>query len=179
MMRAPRSSVPLAVLSVIALALLFGRAAGTGNDEPAAVVEPAVRDAATVRDAASAPAARGDAAHVAVLARPRRAADEPVVDLFSGRSWAPPPPSAPAAAPPPPPPAPTAPALPYAYLGRVEAPDEKTVVYLARGDRMVTATEGEVIDQIYRVESLGESEIVLTFMPLGQKQILRIEGGPK
>ncbi|MGE5093762.1 MAG: hypothetical protein ACM3SO_01405, partial [Betaproteobacteria bacterium] len=77
------------------------------------------------------------------------------------------------------PPPPTAPALPYAYVGRVEAPDEKAVVYLARGDRMLTATEGDVLDQVYRVESLGENEIVFTYIPLAQKQVLRIDGGGK
>ena len=170
MMRPPASSVPLTVLSIVALALLFGRAAGTDNEAPSAVVEPVARE----RPGAVASAA--DSAGVASLARPRHVAGESVVDLFTGRSWAPPPPPVPAAAAPPPP-APAAPALPFTYVGRVQAPDEKAVVYLARGERMVSATEGEVLDQIYRVESLGEEEIVFVFVPLGQKQVLRTDGG--
>lgn len=173
MIRPPASPVPLAVLSVIALVLLFGRAAGTDNDA-SPVVEPVARE-----DAKPSPA-REDPLQLASIARTKRDADAPVVDLFPGRSWTPPPPPpAPVAAVPAPPPAPVAPALPYTYVGRVEAPDEKAVVYLARGDRMVTASEGDVLDQVYRVESLGENEIVFMFMPLGQKQVLRIDRGGK
>lgn len=173
MMRPPASSVPLAVLSVIALVMLFGRAAGTDNDA-APVVEPVARERA-----AAAPA-RADPLQLVAIARPKRPGDDVVVDLFPGRSWTPPPaPPAPVAAAPAPPPPPTAPALPYAYVGRVEAPDEKAVVYLARGDRMLTATEGDVLDQVYRVESLGESEIVFTYIPLAQKQVLRIDAAGK
>jgi len=164
------SRVPLAVLSIAALALLFGRATGNDADPGTGVVEPVVR-------ATRAPGTKAEVTHVTAVTRARRETSEAVVDLFPGRTWTPPPAPAAAvvAATPPPPPAPTAPALPYAYMGRVESADEKPLVWLAHGERLVQASPGEIIDQIYRLESLGEDEVVFTFLPLNQKQVLRIE----
>jgi hypothetical protein len=170
MMRPPRSTVPLAVLSAVTLVLLFGRADGNDGERPGEVVEPVVRD--NVNATAS--------VDRLALARPRRGEDATVVDLFAGRSWTPPPPPMPATpVAPAPPPRPSAPALPYAYKGRVEADDEKTIVYLARGDRLVAASVGDVVDQIYRLDALSEEEIVFVFIPLDQKQVLRLDGGPR
>ena len=166
-MRAPRTSVPLAVLSIAALAMLFGRAGGSDGEAPSAVVEPVARE----------PVAQREANALAAVERPRRA-EEPVVDLFQGRSWMPAPaPAAPRVIAPAPPPAPTAPALPFTFVGRVQAPEEKAVVWLARGERMLSASEGDVLDEVYRVEAIADDEVVFTFVPLSHKQVLRIDGG--
>ena len=75
------------------------------------------------------------------------------------------------AAPAAPAPAPTAPPLPYKYLGQLRE-QGRTVVFLARDDAPVMAKAGEVIDGSYRVERISESEVEFTYLPLATRQIL-------
>jgi len=79
-------------------------------------------------------------------------------------------PSAAAAAPPPPPP-PQAPPLPFAYIGRL-VEDTDTTVFLAQGERNLVVKPGEVIDNTYKLEEVGERTVVLTYLPLSQRQTL-------
>lgn len=100
----------------------------------------------------------------------------PAGDLFRSRSWEKP--VRPSKAPPPPPaPPPQAPPLPYAYLGRLIEGDE-TTVFLSRQNRNYLARAGETLDGLYRVESIEESRMVLTYLPLGAQQVLPFTGGP-
>lgn len=168
-MRLADLPLPVIALAALALALAIGRADGSDPAASEPVVEP-------VRKATEA-AKEKEAAPLLALERPRRAPDAPVGDLFEGRSWVPKPvPAAVPAAPivVPPPPKPTAPALPFAYIGRLEEEGAKTVVYLQRGERLLEVGTGDVVDGDYRVEALTEDELVLVFLPLGEKQSLRI-----
>jgi hypothetical protein len=169
MMRLPERPFTLLALLGIALALAVGHANGNdGEGEAGPVAMPVDRAGA----AAGTPAA--SAGPALAFNRPRRAAgEEPVADLFTGRSWVPPPPPAPVAAPAPPP-EPTAPALPFAYIGMMESEDAKPVVYLSRGERLLAVSEGDVIDQVYRIQSLSTHRIVLVYLPLGKEQALAI-----
>lgn len=92
--------------------------------------------------------------------------------LFSTHTWEPPPPKV-KAGPPPPPPKPVAPPLPYTFAGRM-LQDGKVYVFLARGDTVITAKQGDTVDGIYRVDSISETEVALTYVPLGQKQSLAV-----
>lgn len=99
------------------------------------------------------------------------AADAPVADRdpFSVRSWNPPPAPAAASAPV----EPTAPPLPYAYIGKKQE-GESWEVYLTRGDLTFVAREGEVLERDYRVEKIQPPSLTLVYLPLGEAQSLSI-----
>lgn len=104
---------------------------------------------------------------------PQAAQEAPANNVFAVTSWYVPPPPPPA---PPqgPPPKPTAPPLPFVYLGRYDGPDQpKAVVMLLRGDQMYTVSEGDVIENTYRVEQVGPSFVELIYLPLNVKQSLQ------
>jgi hypothetical protein len=100
----------------------------------------------------------------------------PDSDAFGPRSFRPAPAKAkgaPAAAAPaaPPPPPPQAPPLPFAYIGRL-AEDRDITVFLAMGERNLVVKPGEVIDNTYKLEEVSDSAVVLTYLPLSQRQTL-------
>jgi hypothetical protein len=72
---------------------------------------------------------------------------------------------------PPPPPVPTAPPLPFTYLGRYGDTAERTVV-LAIGERVFTVKVGDVIDKTYRIEKYTFGKVNMTFLPLNILQSL-------
>jgi hypothetical protein len=119
-----------------------------------------------------------DAPPVFELAALRRAgpASEPL-DAFESKSWYVPPP-----APPPAaarveitlPPAPTAPQLPFSFLGQYQE-DDRLVILLMRGERMLLVKAGEVIDGVYRVEGIEGRLLTLLYLPLGVRQTLDVE----
>lgn len=95
-------------------------------------------------------------------------------NVFESKSWyVPPPAPPPAKLLPPPPPPPTAPPLPFTYLGQYQDKD-KPVIFLVRGDRVLTVKQGEVIDGAYRVDGIVGTSLGLTYLPLNIKQILNI-----
>jgi hypothetical protein len=99
----------------------------------------------------------------------RRAQGEPNQDAFAGRSWTPPPPTAVEA----PPPAPSAPPLPFTYIGKLQEGETGPVtIYLTQGEQAYSVKKGDVIDKTYRVESIDTAHIVLTYLPLRIKQTL-------
>jgi|GEM_PF-943258 len=94
-------------------------------------------------------------------------------DPFTASSWLPPPP----VVPPPPetrPAPPTAPPVPFVYLGQQDAKSAKPQVFLGNGDQLLIVSPGDVIDSQYRVESVSESNVVLTYLPLHQTQMVLI-----
>ncbi len=90
-------------------------------------------------------------------------------NVFAVTSWYVPPPPPPPAKPQPPP-KPTAPPLPFSYLGRYE--DAAPVIMLVRGDRIYTVSEGDVIENIYRVERVLPGVVEVTYLPLNIRQTL-------
>jgi hypothetical protein len=66
---------------------------------------------------------------------------------------------------------PTAPQLPFTYLGRYGDSASRTVI-LSKGDRVYTVAVGEVIENTYRVEKLTTGMINLTYLPLNIEQHL-------
>ena len=97
----------------------------------------------------------------------RQTTASPQADPFSPSAWLPPPP--PATTEPPPPP--MAPPFPYTYLGRVDDAGKASVL-LGRADKSVTAQAGDLIDGVWRVDTIAEHSIELTYQPLGQRQTL-------
>lgn len=98
--------------------------------------------------------------------------------LFARSTWVvlpPPPPPAPAPPPPPPPPPPTAPPLPYVFMGKFEQGDSQVVI-MTRGNRVVTASQGDVLENLYRVDRIEASKVTFTYLPLGTSQSLSTGG---
>ena len=98
-------------------------------------------------------------------------------DLFAPQSWfvAPPPP-------PPPPPAapavPTAPPLPYTFVGSFTDGDQATVYFLTRNDRVYDVKPGDTLDQIYSVDAVENGQLLFTYKPLNIRQSLPVGGSP-
>ncbi len=68
---------------------------------------------------------------------------------------------------------PTAPPLPFRFLGRMQE-DRASAVFLAIEDRNLVVRSGDTIDEIYRVESIDGGNIEFTYLPLKQKQVLPV-----
>lgn len=111
------------------------------------------------------------------LARLEKRQKEKIVgDVFNATSWYVPPPPPRYVKPPPPPPVPvpvpTAPPLPFTYLGRY-GDSASRIIILSKGDRVYTVTEGDIIENTYRVEKLTAGMVNLTYLPLNIEQSLR------
>jgi hypothetical protein len=98
-------------------------------------------------------------------------------DAFRAAAWTPPPPPPPPPVAPPPPPPPTAPPLPFSFVGLLEQKSGKPTAFLAKGEALVVAGVGDVIDGTYRVESLSPTGVVVTYLPLSQRQTVGPSGG--
>lgn len=97
-------------------------------------------------------------------------------DLFASNSWTPPPPPPPKELAPPPPPPPTAPPIPFNFVGLLQD-QAKPTAFLAQDDKLLLVSAGDTLDGAYRIESVSASEIVLTYLPLNQRQSISISGG--
>ena len=168
----PRDIPRRATTAVLALALVAGVVAG--RDQPSADSPQAERSPEPAASAAAAQASLPDL-ELEKLNRPAKSGK--IADLFAPKTamLAPPPPPAPAVAPspPPPPPAPTTPPLPFRYFGKW-ADGEKTVVFLWRNNEGYSVSAGDTVDGSYRVDSIAESSVQFTYLPLGTKQTLPI-----
>ncbi len=69
---------------------------------------------------------------------------------------------------------PSAPPLPFAYLGRVVS-EGRTRIFLAREDQNYVVGVGGRINGEYRVDRIRKDMIELTYLPLGIRQALTIE----
>jgi len=99
-------------------------------------------------------------------------------DAFGIRSWAPPPPPPPkpvaqSKQPPPPPPKPTAPPLPYRYLGRLEEAGVATI-FLGAGERNFAVKPGGTFDNNYRLDAVQSGMLTFTYLPLNIQQTLPV-----
>lgn len=95
----------------------------------------------------------------------------PVRDLFSQRSWTPPAPKLqPLVLPVP---VPTAPPLPFVYLGK-KLEGGSWEVYLGQGDKTFVVREGQVLEGQYRVDVIKPPQMELVYLPLGLSQNLAI-----
>ena len=67
---------------------------------------------------------------------------------------------------------PAAPPLPFRFIGRVYQ-DGGTQAYVARGAKIIAVRKGDVVDNDYRVEKLGATELVFTHIPSGSRQVMQ------
>lgn len=94
-------------------------------------------------------------------------------DPFRVKTWyvAPPPP------PPAPPPQPSAPPLPFKYMGSFEEPSSgKLIVYLVKGDESFPVSPGDKFDDDrYQFDGVERGRIAITYLPLAIKQNLNLD----
>lgn len=89
-------------------------------------------------------------------------------DIFGAHTWQPPAPKASAAQV-----APRPPAMPYRFAGKL-LQEGRLQILLAKGDDVVAVRKGDTIDGAYRVESIGEAEITLLYLPLKHKETIPV-----
>lgn len=65
---------------------------------------------------------------------------------------------------------PTAPPLPFRYLGKI-IDEGKLAVFLARGEESLSVEPGQTVGE-YRIDQITENEIRFTYLPLKTKQSL-------
>lgn len=101
--------------------------------------------------------------------------DTAAAALFSAQSWYVAPP-----APPPaptvilPPPAPTAPPLPFAYMGSYRPEGAVPTFFLTSGDRVYDVKIGDTLDNTYSVDGVRSGQLLLTYIPLKIQQSLAV-----
>lgn len=152
---------PRAMLAVVALALLASVV--SGREKRDLTPEPAAAAKASVQVAASDAAPDFDPGK---LQRPTT--DAAIADLFAPDTA-----NAPPAGREEPAPRPSAPPLPFRYLGKIIDGDQ-TAVFLMRGDDHYNVAAGQVIDRTYRVDRITETAVTFTYLPLGTRQVLPV-----
>ena len=170
--------------AAVGLAVLAAIYAGPAQDvvQPQADERtPAVAPAAAPSEAreASAPARVRDLDIEQAERRLNRSASrETIKNAFAPHTWAVRR-AAPAPEPQAPPPvvnvAPTAPPLPYQYLGQLSE-QGRTLVFLSRDEAPLVARVGEVLEGSYRIERIAETAVEFTYLPLKTRQVLSIGG---
>jgi hypothetical protein len=166
--------------SGIALATAAGMLLGHDDDaRPGRSVAQPGEEMAETRAPAPPPEAAASRLLLERLQRPGAEAPPvapPGTDLFAGRSWQPPAPPPPRAAPPAPPPAPapTAPTLPFVYVGTLAEEGQEPVYYLEHGTQVLALKAGAAIGGHYRLLGLRGSQLEFHYLPLDQRQTLRI-----
>lgn len=92
--------------------------------------------------------------------------------LFASTTWVPP--TKPVIAAPAPPP--TAPPLPFTYIGK-RLEDGVWQVFVSRGDQTLIMREQQTIDGTYRVDSVKPPQMVLMYLPMNEPQTMSIGAG--
>jgi hypothetical protein len=102
--------------------------------------------------------------------------------IFASHSWYSPPPPAP------PPPVvvpasvvaqvPTAPPLPFTFMGSYTPDGATPVFFLTRNDRVYDVHIGDTLEGTYTVDSFANGQLVLTYKPLKIQQQLSVGGTP-
>lgn len=139
------------------------------SDDPLAVVAPAGKKASVLRGALPPVSATAKAGPIRDLS--------PVGDLFSARSWKAaavlatvieqPVSAAPVEQ------APTAPPMPFQFVGRLD--DRRDLqVFLQDGEKIYVVRKGDVIDKTWRIESISDVELSFVYLPLHLSQTLSV-----
>lgn len=87
--------------------------------------------------------------------------------LFQSKTWYTPPPQQPASSLPPP----SAPSLPFTFIGRMIDGND-TILFLSKNGRQYTVKANDVLDDAYRVDKITDNNAVLTYLPMNIQQTL-------
>lgn len=117
----------------------------------------------------------------AVAGAPRDSAAAASGNLFPAQQWTPPPAAAPVIEAPevsePVPTAPTAPELPFQFVGSLNDRNDLQV-FLQNGEKLYVVRQGDVIDDLYRLDRVTPTELSLVYLPLHQSQTLFVGSAP-
>lgn len=72
---------------------------------------------------------------------------------------------------------PSAPVLPFQFVGRLGDRDDQQV-FLQSGEKLYVVRRGDVIDDIYRIEQISATELSLIYLPLHLSQTLSVGSAP-
>jgi hypothetical protein len=168
-----------AILSFVAFLLLiaayyaYEASASTKSQESATGLVKARAQAVAKARAQARSKAVAVAAPKTLLSSGRVVESTQAADLFAPHSWyVPPPPPPPPMAQDLPPPGPTAPPLPYTFVGSYTPFGESSTYFLARGDRVIDAHVGDKLDGSLLVEKVEGGQIVFNYLPLNIRQTL-------
>jgi hypothetical protein len=173
----------LGAAGIVTLALVY-RAMDDGD-----VVQPVSRsdapaDAGAARSSAGPGTPSAGAGDRAVdppdLPARAKVAQDASSNPFAPKGWTPPPPPPPPpapVAPPPPPPPPTAPPVPFKFIGQIEDKSAKPAAFITKGEALFVVHVGDVVENTYRVESFNAAQVVVTYLPLKQRQTIDVSGG--
>lgn len=156
------------------LALAATIVVGTERENKEGPAEPVVRVRAGGEQPPNAhtPATKPAATDLDLARLNRFATTEIEDDLFAPRIplvVAPPPPPAVQA----PPPKPTAPALLFRFLGRMVDGGTR-IVFVTDGGRNLSLKQGDVVDNLYRLEEVSDASVTFVYLPLEERQTLQI-----
>ena len=143
---------------------------GRGQSAPDTADTIARPSRAHVRHRQTVPQTAQDGPLLAATARPNM--DVASADLFRRKRWYTPPPPPPKA----PPPAPTAPPLPFTFLGKVKKPDGSVTFFISDQQRVYLVHGGETLRHQYHVDGISNGRLALTYLPLHKKQYLNLVG---
>ncbi|OUM30054.1 hypothetical protein B8W72_18280 [Pseudomonas putida] len=73
--------------------------------------------------------------------------------------------------------APTAPELPFQFIGRMGNNDDLQI-FLQSGEKLYVVRQGDVIEDTYRLDRVSASELSLVYLPLHQSQTLSVGSAP-
>jgi hypothetical protein len=65
------------------------------------------------------------------------------------------------------------PPVPYRFAGTLGQQ-----VFLAKDTAIIAVAPGEILDQLYRVESIDDRGISLTYLPLGKTVVIDLQPAP-
>ena len=164
------------VLAAGALAS-YGAMHFSGGSADSRLIEPVTRSASNHQAGSNKLASAAENLPKTIVPPARASLDQAAAsNLFASNSWLPPPPPAPPELAPAPPPPPTAPPVPFNFVGLLQD-QAKPTAFLAKDDKLLLVSAGDTLDGAYRIESVSASEIVLTYLPLNQRQSILISGG--
>jgi hypothetical protein len=173
------------MLAGLLLVLLASPGSGERIEAPEAVAVAMVERAPVRVEQPSEALTQSAAARIDLSRLQRAKSRRSSLELFAPRSFYTAPPRAtsppprspapvvaakPAARPAPPPP--TAPPLPFKYMGMVRDDPGQPTFFLVKGDELYNVRVGEVIDGMYRIDSIAGSSLRLVYLPLDIAQIL-------
>lgn len=91
--------------------------------------------------------------------------------LFLSKTWYTPPPQPPASSLPPPPAPPSAPQLPFTFIGRMIDGND-VILFLSKNNQHYTVKVNDVLDHTYRLDKITDNNAVLTYLPMNIQQTL-------
>ena len=67
---------------------------------------------------------------------------------------------------------PVVPALPYQYMGQMDDAPGGNLVFLTAGNRVLSVSPGQTIEQVWRLDSVDQRALYLTYLPLNSTVVL-------